>query len=78
MNRVWIELERPSHEHSQEVGKQRADLANKLLRKLGVNFDVFYWWPDERKYSRVIEPSSGAFVWLTDNGDWFNLEALAE
>lgn len=78
MNRVWIELERPTFEEGDEVGTQRAELANKLMRKLGADFDVFFWWASERKYSRIVEPEGGAFVWLTDNGDWFNLDRLAE
>ena len=78
MNRVWIELERPTREEGDEVGTQHAELANKMLRKLGADYDMFYWWPDKMRYSRIIEPSSGAFVWLTDHGDWFNLDKLAE
>ena len=77
MNRVWIELEKPTAEEGDDVGNQRAALANKLLKKLGVNHDVFQWWgKDERQYIRIVDPDSGAFVWLSDNGDWFNLNLL--
>jgi hypothetical protein len=81
MTKVWIELERPTPEEGDEVGEQRAKLANKMLRKLGVPHDVFSWWPndpDKRRYIRTVCPESGAFTWLSDNGDWFDLEKLAK
>ena len=81
MNKVWIELVRPTLEEGDEVGKQRAELANKMMRKLGVKHDVFAWWPNDefkRKYIHIVCPESGAFVWLNDNGEWFNLDKLAE
>ena len=78
MNRVWIELERPTSEQGDEVGQQRADLANKMMRKLGATHDLFYWWAKERKYSHTVSAETGAFVWLTDNGEWFDLEVLTK
>ena len=47
MNKIWIELVRPTREEGDEVGKQRAELANKVMRKLGVKHDVFAWWPND-------------------------------
>ena len=78
MNRVWIELERPDFAEVDAVGQKRAELANKMMRKLGADYDMFFWWPDKKKYSRVVCKESGGFVWLTDGGDWFDLEKLAE
>lgn len=77
MNKVWIELERPTPDESDEVAHTRAELGTKVLQKLGLEHGKFAWFPDKRKYVFVYN-ESGGFVYLNDNGDWFNLDWAAK
>jgi hypothetical protein len=77
MNRVWIELERPASGEGDEVAEQRAELANKLMRKLGIEHDVFAWMAEKKTYIHQYSENAG-FVYLNDSGEWFNLDYLAK
>ena len=75
MLRVWIELEKPkSDEQAQEI----VSAANAMMKKLGIEHDVFGWWQDKGKYIHIVDGETGAFAWLNDRGDWFNLEYLSK
>ena len=81
--RVWIEIERPTDEEGVEVGKQRAALLNKVLRKLGMKYDPIACWDGDKdnergRYIYINCPESGSFYWMGGNGFWFDLEKLAK
>lgn len=77
MNRVWIELERPSHEQASTVGEQRAKLANAMMKKLGCSYEPFEWMESEWTYIHSL-PDNAGFIYLKDSGEWFNLDKLSE
>ncbi len=73
MNRVWIELDKPENdEHAEQI----VQAANAMMAKLGAKEPIFDWFPEKRVYVRHL-PDYAGFVYLTDNGEWFNLDRLA-
>ena len=73
-NRIWIELERTPGE--QEI---IAELASKVLLKLGFNEYVKFWWSDKKKcYCLTTGGPDGSFLELEDDGHWFNLDFAAK
>lgn len=78
MNTVWIELEMPSSEESDVVGEYRAELANIMMKKLGFDYEVFgFIGGEKRSYIRLL-PEGAGFMYLRDNGDWFDLARLTQ
>tara|TARA_R110002051_G_scaffold21001_2_gene56373 strand:+ start:34277 stop:34531 length:255 start_codon:yes stop_codon:yes gene_type:complete len=75
MNRVWIELELGSITEMEE----RTESANKMMRKLNADHDVF--WVNERRgvleYCVYVDWNSGTYESLEDNGHWFKLDELS-
>lgn len=71
--RVWIELPFPS---DNETAAENVKAINKMMRKLGAEEDVFDWMEDKKSYIRYL-PEGAGFVYLKDNGDWFNLKRIA-
>jgi hypothetical protein len=78
-NCVWIELELPSREDP-KLGEKRADMASKMLKKLGVDFGEHpaVWFDKEKHRYAFVVNSIGNFVWASDHGQWFDLDKLAE
>lgn len=77
-DRIWIELDRPkglSATDRIEFCERQAELATKLLHRLGVNKDQRFYW-SERDLCYCLGGPMGYLV-LTDNGHWFNLKYLA-
>ena len=79
MKRIWIEL--PKADHVAEA-EDNCVAANRMLRKLGVGYDVF-WACDSQKYCSTLYnanegPELSGFTELEDRGKWFNLEYLAK
>jgi hypothetical protein len=75
MDRVWIELELGSITEMEK----RVESANKMMRKLNVDYDLF--WVNERKgvreYCVNLVSNNGPYESLEDNGHWFQLDALS-
>ena len=69
-NRVWIELERPS---SDEEGERRAELACRMLRRLGVERGTPVFWHTKGCYCFTID-EAGSYAEAADNGHWYNLD----
>jgi len=79
MNKIWFEL--PKVE-TVEQAQAACELANKIMRKLGVKYDVF-WATDQQSYCSTFYnanegPGGAGFTELSDRGKWFNLAYLAE
>lgn len=79
MKKIWIELPKVKTLAEAEA---HCELANAMMRKLGVDYDVF-WATDQQKYTGTFynanEGKGGAgFTELSDRGKWFNLEYLAK
>jgi hypothetical protein len=80
MNRVWIELDNNGDAVENEV---RAALVNQMIAKLHHNDEdrklqmTFQWSPHHDRYISMHGPS-GSFKILDDNGEWFNLDYLAQ
>lgn len=78
--RVWIELEpcmlRDSAEQICAWMEERVRLANNMLRRLGVDRDVFTVLENDGVYEYAADEGGQAFSVLTDNGKWFNLDYL--
>jgi hypothetical protein len=73
MNRVWIELDKPEDdEHAEQIVRA----ANAMMAKLGIEHNVFSWYPEKEKYALHYANNSG-FVYLPDRGWWFDLDYLA-
>ena len=80
MKRVWIELPK-----AKDLADAQAhcEAANKMLNKLGVDFDVFFATDRQKSCSTYYnekqgsEPSCGWHE-LKDRGTWFNLDYFAE
>lgn len=73
-NRVWIELERstkPSDNH------HRADLASKMLKRLGVDLNKAVWFNENKNRYCFKTSSLGSYVDAPDNGFWYDLDFLA-
>jgi hypothetical protein len=74
-SKIWIELEKPtSLEHAEEQCK----LANKMLKRLGLETTEFWvgLGPGRPVYNITLN-DSGEFMECSDNGQWFNLNRLA-
>jgi hypothetical protein len=70
--KVWIELPKPvDAQHAEEL----CELANAMLRKLGVNSQKFSW-SDHRNRYRFGGPTG--YTELADRGEWFDLNYLAK
>ena len=79
MKKVWIELPKAS---TVEEAAEYCKLANAMLRKLGVDYDVF-WACDAQSYCSTFYnkndgPEGAGFTECYDRGAWFNLEYLAK
>lgn len=70
-NRIWIELDKPE---SKEHAEEQCRLANKLLKRLGLEVMEF-WWSSGAYYLTLND--SQMFVKCVDRGHWFNLDKLA-
>jgi hypothetical protein len=77
MKKVWIELPEAK---DLEDAKAHCEAANAMLRKLGVDYDVF-WATDQQRYTSTFyngnQGPEGTFTELEDRGKWFNLDYLA-
>jgi|TARA_R110000824_G_C14846578_1_gene639629 hypothetical protein len=72
---VWIELQKPDENYT---GKEIADNANRMLKRLGVNDGKFQYNDPKYKSSNYmgclyIYNSDVGISGLEDNGRWFNL-----
>lgn len=78
MKQVWIELPKVDN---LEDAKAHCEAANAMLRKLGIDYDVF-WATDKQRYTRTFynayQDPWGTFTELKDWGKWFNLDFLAK
>jgi hypothetical protein len=74
-SRIWIELEKIK---SQEHGEEQCKLANKMLKRLGLNTTEFWvgLGPGRPIYNVTLN-DSGEFMECPENGQWFNLNRLA-
>ena len=73
---VWIELQKPDENYT---GKEIADNANRMLKRLGVNDGKFQYNDPKYKSSNYmgclyIYNSDVGISGLEDNGRWFNLD----
>jgi hypothetical protein len=74
---VWIELPNPaSHAHAIEL----CDLANKMVRRLGVEVGTegvsgFGW--DAHRHQYTFGSGGHSYIGLKNRGAWFNLKFLA-
>jgi hypothetical protein len=78
MKRVWIELDEAKN---LDDAKANCEAANAMLRKLGVDYDVF-WATDQQRYTSTFynaNEGDGAagYTELENRGRWFNLDYLA-
>lgn len=88
VNRVWLELERPSTQNNKPIpnqsqeerdalGNKRAKLASNMLRILGYmptyKGEVVFWNERKQNYCFTMD-EAGGFVESGDNGHWFNLD----
>lgn len=84
-NRVWIELEQPWGSEGvgidHELGRQRAKLADNMLRKLISGFPatvpLCFWLEDEQAYCFTID-EAGGFMQASDGGHWYDLSELGK
>ena len=69
---VWIELQEPDENYT---GKEIADAATRMIRRLGSERGYFQFSPTKMKgcHYRYIAGSEGGITPLADNGKWFNL-----
>lgn len=79
MKKIWIELPKASDLADAEA---HCVAANKMMRKLGVDYDVF-WATDNQKYCRTFYnanqgPGAAGWTELEDRGQWFYLDYLAQ
>jgi hypothetical protein len=74
-NRVWIELQPPK---TLEYGQEQCRLANKMLKRLGLDKEEFWVGvgPGRPTYNITLN-DSGQYMECPDNGQWFNLTKLA-
>ena len=81
MKRIWIEL--PEAKDFEDA-QAHCEAANAMLRKLGVDYEVF--WATERQrhvsprtfYNANEGPGAAGYTELEDRGKWFNLDFLAK
>ena len=71
MNKIWLEIERDA---DKAVNEERAEKFTNLLTKLGSSRKVWFSETTNRYFSGTVD----SFRELTDNGDWFNLDGLAD
>lgn len=78
-NRIWIELERPKGDDIHALGHERAALADRLLKRMGVMPDFkgarVFWIERKNSYGFTID-EAGGFVEAGDSGHWYNLDYL--
>jgi|TARA_R100001530_G_C4189740_1_gene121815 phosphoglucomutase len=67
--KVWIELE------VDDSPEKTAEAANRMMRRLGFDYDVFWWHEKEGSFCGN-QSAAGNYHVLEDNGEWFNLEWL--
>ncbi len=79
--KVWIEL---AEVDNLADAKVEVELVNKMLRKLGVPYDVFFA-TDQQRYCGTFynknegDPAQGGgFTESEDRGAWFNLDFLTK
>jgi len=73
--KIWMEL---SPEGSHEDCERRAALANRMLKRLGVDYhDEIFWWSRAAGCYCVRIDAAGGYLKCEDNGHWFNLRSLA-
>ena len=73
MNKVWIEIERGD---DKAVNHERAEKLTNLLTKLGLPRKV--WLNETKNRYFIATDDAGGHAELTDNGDWFNLDAFGD
>jgi len=76
--RVWIELEYPKG-GDDALGEKRANLANKMLDRLGLPSEPpckTFWWNKRKKCYCVTIDVAGGFMECADHGHWFRLSHL--
>lgn len=74
-NKIWIEL---NIVDTFEDAQKQCDLANKMLKKLGIQHKAFFA-SDEQRYTNTFynyANSDGSYTELNDRGQWFNLDYL--
>jgi hypothetical protein len=78
-DRMWIEIEFPSVDEAlrKEVATRRAEAATNVLRKLGDDISKFWWHESKGRYCLTTD-TGGSYRELSDSGEWFNLNVLAE
>ncbi len=72
-NKIWIELEAGDTDRV-----ANAELATRVLHKLGFNESVKFWWDENKNQYGLTINGAGEFLTLSDNGHWFNLDFAAE
>jgi hypothetical protein len=74
-NLVWIELPKPENK---EEAEEYCRLANNMMRRLvgdrNWNGSHFFW--SEHKNMYCFGGGAGTFKYLSDRGEWFNLDYL--
>lgn len=76
MNKIWIELNKAD---TFEEAQAQCDLANKMLKRLGLEHDTFVA-SNHQRYTGTFynhQVSNGSYTELDDRGQWFNLDYLA-
>lgn len=73
-NRIWIELAKPEND---EHANEQCRLANKLLKRLGLEVMEFWWGYGGKSitYNLTLN-DSGMYLVCADRGHWFNLDKL--
>jgi len=75
--KVWIELE----SKGLFTDEQRHEITvrgNVMLRKLGYNQSVVFWWNERKKCYCLTMNETEEFLELPDNGHWFDLNFIAK
>ena len=80
-NCIWIELARPPSNMNDPAQREafyntQADLATKLLRKMGIPHAKFFY-SDRKCCYCYSDNAAGSFLYLSDDGHWFNLDFLS-
>ena len=76
MNKIWIELNKAD---TFEEAQVQCDLANKMLKRLGLEHDTFVA-SNHQRYTGTFynhQIGHGSYTELDDRGQWFNLDYLA-
>lgn len=70
-NKIWIEL---ALAESDEFAELQCQLANKMLARLGVSLNPFFW---DKKAKCYCFGGDWGYNDLPDRGKWLSLDALA-